>query len=135
MGAGEWPGREAYLAGLGLKRKYVRSLVKVAIFMVDEQIGGDQAAGEEHGQCKEEHDLIAYHKRFLRQCVGGRQRNHQINQGADGGIKDRIAVSKPNPRLHQCHLIGLEGEALGIEPNRSGTDQAWFAEGSDHDKI
>ena len=44
MGAGEWPGREAYLAGLGLKRKYVRSLVKVAIFMVDEQIGGEGEA-------------------------------------------------------------------------------------------
>lgn len=104
----------------------------------DQDVVGDEAAGEEHGEHGDPDERAPALEVVLGQDVGVAGGQHHGDGGGDDRVEDGVAVVPPEHRVGEDDLVGGEVEALGPQRHVTGADLLLAAEraGDDvHERV
>lgn len=75
--------------------------------VLDQQVVGDEAAGEHHGEHQQLHDDAAAFQIRPGQGVGHQHRKDDVQQGAHHGVVDGVAVANPHVAVLEYLDVGV----------------------------
>ena len=79
------------------------------------QVGGNQAAAEVHGNKKVNVDDLPSRELFFAYKIGCGNGEAEVEQGAKHRVKQGIGVSPPDAGFIKGHLVGFQRKALDPE--------------------
>ena len=97
---------------------------------LDDQVGGDQAAAEQHGEGEEEGDGLPSGQVLPGEGVRAQDGQHQVHRGAHNGIEDGVHVGKADIGVVEDQLVGAGLEAYGQGGEFSAQNGRVAAEGA-----
>ena len=78
--------------------------------VLHQDVVGDQAAVEHHGEGEQEREEAAPGQRFAREGIGGEHRHGDVDERADDGVEDRVAVADEHRFVLEDGLIAAQAE-------------------------
>ena len=81
--------------------------------LLDNQVGGDHAAAEVHGDDEKDIEELPSRQILLGQGVGGDVQHHHGENGADDGVLHRVEEARHDLRVGKHRLIAVQGKAAG----------------------
>ena len=97
--------------------------------LLHDQVGGDQAAAEVHGDNEEDADQLPsghfLHRKRIRYQIDQR---HRVN-GADHGVQDAVAITAHDVGLGKHRLVSVKGKLAGQQEGLAGVHIVRIREG------
>ena len=107
----------------------------VQVQLDDQKVGGDQAAGKDHGEGNAHHHDVPAHQVLSRQGVGTGNRDGHVHDCAHKRVQDCVPVSGEEGGIVQDPPVALQCEAGGPEHHPAGIDRRGIGDGRDHDEV
>ena len=103
--------------------------------LLDDEVSGDHAAVEEHGDDEQDHEEVPPGHLLARESVGAEKNHRHTDDGADRGVHHRVQEAADDGRSAEDREVSVEGDPAGEEDHLPLLHQVRVGHRRDDDEV